>query len=57
MEHLDGLLGADERRVPVDVLDRIDELVPPGTAVRSGEDPFIPPWLTDASRRRRPATG
>jgi aryl-alcohol dehydrogenase-like predicted oxidoreductase len=55
MEHLEGLLGADERRVPVEVLDRIDELVPPGTAVRSVEDPFVPPWLTDASQRRRPA--
>ena len=55
MEHLEGLLGADERRVPVEVLDRIDEMVPPGTAVRSAEDPFLPPWLSDASQRRRPS--
>jgi aryl-alcohol dehydrogenase-like predicted oxidoreductase len=57
MEHLEGLLGADERRVPVEVLDRIDEMVPPGTAVRSAEDPFLPPWLSDASQRRRPSAG
>jgi aryl-alcohol dehydrogenase-like predicted oxidoreductase len=54
MAHLEGLQGADERRVPVEILDRIDELVPPGTVVRASEDPFVPPWLTDASQRRRP---
>ena len=57
MEHLEGLLGADERRVPAEVLDRIDEMVPPGTMVRSAEDPFLPPWLTDATQRRRPSAG
>ena len=55
LEHLEGALGADDRRVPTDVLDRIDELVPPGTAVRPGEDPFVPPAITDAKLRRRPA--
>jgi len=54
MEHLDGVLGADERRVPTELLDRIDELVPPGSTVRPGEDPFQPPWLADAGLRRRP---
>ena len=55
MEHLDGLLGADERRVPPELLDRIDELVPPGSVVHPGEDPFDLPWLADATQRRRPA--
>jgi aryl-alcohol dehydrogenase-like predicted oxidoreductase len=55
MEHLDGLLGADDQRVPTEVLDRIDELVAPGTVVRASEDPFQLPWLTDAAARRRPA--
>ena len=55
MEHLDGLLGADERRVPPELLDRIDELVPPGSVVHPGEDPFELPWLADATQRRRPA--
>jgi aryl-alcohol dehydrogenase-like predicted oxidoreductase len=55
MEQLEGVLGADERRVPPELLDRIDELVPPGTAVRASEDPFQPPWIADASMRRRPS--
>ncbi len=55
MEHLEGVLGADEHRLAPDVLDRIDELVPPGTDLSATEDPFQPPWLRDASQRRRPA--
>lgn len=55
MEHLEGVLGADEHRLPAEVLDRIDELVPPGTNVRASDDPFQPPWLAKAAQRRRPA--
>ena len=55
MEHLEGVLGADEHRLSAEVLDRIDELVPPGTDISATEDPFQPPWLADASRRRRTA--
>ena len=55
MEHLDGLLGADEHQLPAELLDRIDELVPPGSVVRASEEAFQPPWLADASQRRRPA--
>jgi aryl-alcohol dehydrogenase-like predicted oxidoreductase len=43
LDHLEGVLGADDRRVPTDVLDRIDELIPLGTVLRSGEDPLVPP--------------
>jgi hypothetical protein len=55
MEHLDGVLGADEHRLSPDLLDRIDELVPPGSNVRSEDDAYAGPWLRDASKRRRPA--
>lgn len=53
MEHLEGLLGADEHKLPSELLDRIDQLVPPGTNVRSGDDEPSEPWLSDATRRRR----
>ena len=36
-----------------DVLDRIDEIVPPGTNVNQGDTGWDPPWLTDSSLRRR----
>ena len=55
MEHLDGVLGADEHRLAPDLLDRIDELVPPGTNVRPEDDAYAGPWLRNASQRRRPA--
>ena len=53
MDQLDGLLGADAHRIPTDVLDRIDELVPPGAVLRPEDGAFDPPWLSDASRRKR----
>jgi aryl-alcohol dehydrogenase-like predicted oxidoreductase len=55
MEHLDGVLGADEHRLSPDLLDRIDELVPPGSNVRPEDDAYAGPWLRDTSQRRRPA--
>ena len=54
MAHLDGILGADEQRLSTEHLDRIDELVQPGSVVRSSEHAFQPPWLADPSQRRRP---
>ena len=56
MEHLDGAARRPtSTALSAEVLDRIDELVPPGTNVRAGEDPFEGPWLRDATQRRRPA--
>lgn len=51
MEHLESQLGA-----PVlsrDVLDRIDEIVPPGTNLNPLDAGYVPPSLTDPHRRRR----
>jgi aryl-alcohol dehydrogenase-like predicted oxidoreductase len=53
MEHLESQLTAADIRLETSVLDRIDELVPPGTNVNTGDAGYIPPSLTDASKRRR----
>jgi aryl-alcohol dehydrogenase-like predicted oxidoreductase len=53
MEQLQSQLGALERdRLDDPVLDRIDEIVPPGTNVNQADTGWDPPWLTDASLRR-----
>jgi hypothetical protein len=53
MEHLDGLVDADRRRLPAAVLDRIDKLIPPGTSVSRIDDRRNEPWLAEAGLRRR----
>lgn len=56
MEQLDDLLGAADVRLDPGVLDRIDELVPPGTTVDPVTDTgWHPRWLSDPSARRRSA--
>jgi aryl-alcohol dehydrogenase-like predicted oxidoreductase len=53
MEQLESQLPALERKLSADVLDRIDEIVPPGTNVNQNDTGWDPPWLTDSSLRRR----
>jgi aryl-alcohol dehydrogenase-like predicted oxidoreductase len=53
MDHLTTLLGADEIRLDPTLLDRIDELVPPGTNVEQSEAMFLAPWLRKGSSKRR----
>ncbi|GAB2835300.1 aldo/keto reductase [Streptomyces daliensis] len=53
MDHLDSLLTGAEVTLSADVLDRIDEIVPPGTDLNADDFYFTPPPLTDASLRRR----
>jgi aryl-alcohol dehydrogenase-like predicted oxidoreductase len=52
-EQLQSQLPALERTLSGDVLDRIDEIVPPGITVKPDERGWDPPWLADASMRRR----
>jgi aryl-alcohol dehydrogenase-like predicted oxidoreductase len=54
MSHLDDLLGGLEVTLSDDLLDRIDEIVPPGTDVGPLDQAFVPPAIEDASLRRRP---
>jgi aryl-alcohol dehydrogenase (NADP+) len=56
MEHLDDLLAGAEIRLSDDVLDRIDQIVPPGTDVGPNAAAYNPPAITQASLRRRPVT-
>ncbi|HEX9482353.1 MAG TPA: aldo/keto reductase [Solirubrobacteraceae bacterium] len=53
MEQLESQLGALERdRLPDELLDGIDEIVPPGTNVNQADTGWDPPWLSDPSLRR-----
>ena len=53
MEQLESQLGAGEVELSADVLDRIDEIVPPGTSF--DEVGYTPPAIEDAALRRRGA--
>jgi hypothetical protein len=52
MEQLESQLGAADVDLSDDVLDRIDEIVPPGTTLNQGDAGYTPPEL-DAGFRRR----
>jgi aryl-alcohol dehydrogenase-like predicted oxidoreductase len=53
MEHLDSQLPALQASLSAEVLDRIDQIVPPGQNVNPNDRGWDPPWLLDASLRRR----
>ena len=53
MEQLDTQLGAPDVTLAEEILDAIDELVPPGTDVVPWEFPYAPPALMNAKLRRR----
>ncbi|MGD0527624.1 MAG: hypothetical protein ABSE49_21000 [Polyangiaceae bacterium] len=38
MEHLDGYLAADGIDLPGDVLDRVDQIVPPGVTINVADN-------------------
>lgn len=52
-EQLGDLLAAAETVLSDEVLDRIDEIVPPGVNVNSGDRGYLPPALSDPFLRRR----
>jgi hypothetical protein len=54
MDHLDDLLAGVDVVLGDDILDRIDEIVPPGTDVGALDQEYLPPALESASLRRRP---
>jgi aryl-alcohol dehydrogenase-like predicted oxidoreductase len=53
MEHLESQLGAVDVVLSTDVLDRIDEIVPPGVTLSRADAGYLPPALTDPFLRRR----
>jgi aryl-alcohol dehydrogenase-like predicted oxidoreductase len=54
MEHLESQLGAVDVKLDDALLDRIDEIVPPGTNFSPADAGWTPPWIADARLRRRP---
>ncbi len=53
MEHLDSQLGAADITLEPAILDRIDQIVPPGRTLNPADRGYEPPSLTEPSRRRR----
>jgi aryl-alcohol dehydrogenase-like predicted oxidoreductase len=53
MEHLEDQLGAADVVLEPAILDKIDEIVPPGTNLNLPDRGYEPPALTDPSLRRR----
>jgi aryl-alcohol dehydrogenase-like predicted oxidoreductase len=54
MEQLDDLLAGADVTLDDEVLDRIDEIAPPGTDAGRNDVAYTPPAISSASLRRRP---
>ncbi|MEW2477670.1 MULTISPECIES: aldo/keto reductase [Micromonospora] len=56
MEHLDDLLAGVDVTLTDEILDRIDEIVTPGTDVTRLDQAYLPPALLNPNLRRRPVS-
>jgi aryl-alcohol dehydrogenase-like predicted oxidoreductase len=56
MEHLESQLGAADVVLSTDVLDQIDEIVPPGVTLSRSDAGYLAPALEDPFLRRRRTT-
>ena len=54
MEQLDDLLASADVTLTDDILDQIDEIVPPGTDIGTLDQAYLPPALQRSNLRRRP---
>lgn len=54
MEQLDDLLAGAEVALSDEILDQIDEIVPPGTEVGTDAANYVPPAIGQTALRRRP---
>ena len=54
MEQLDDLLAGIDVTLTDEILDRIDEIVPPGTDVGTLDQAYLPPPIQRSDLRRRP---
>jgi aryl-alcohol dehydrogenase-like predicted oxidoreductase len=52
IEQLESQLGADEVRLDAELLDRVDEIVPPGTTLSAADTGWQNPALRPEARRR-----
>ena len=57
LEHLESQLPAADVTLSQHVLDRIDEIVPPGTNPNPADAGWTNPWVSDAWHRRRSLRG
>jgi aryl-alcohol dehydrogenase-like predicted oxidoreductase len=55
MEQLDDLLAGADVTLTGEILDRIDEIVPPGTDVGQLDQAYLPPAILKPALRRRPS--
>ncbi len=53
MEQLTSLLDAADLQLDHEVLDAIDQIVPPGQDLNVGDHGWVPPWVGEATLRRR----
>ena len=53
MEHLESQLGAAEVVLSAEILDAIDEIVPPGVTLHEADRGYDPPAIADPAQRRR----
>jgi hypothetical protein len=56
MEQLDDLLAGIDVTLTDEILDRIDDIVPPGTDVGTLDMAYRPPAIQDPRLRRRPVS-
>ncbi|AEB44491.1 aldo/keto reductase [Micromonospora maris] len=56
IEHLDNLLAGVDVTLTDEILDRIDEIVTPGTDVTRLDQAYLPPALLNPNLRRRPVS-
>ena len=52
VEHLESQLTAADIELPGDVLDRIDEIVPPGVTINPADNGWVSPAPRPAALRR-----
>ena len=57
LDHLESQLPAADVKLSQEVLDQIDEIVPPGTNPNPADAGWTNPWLADAWHRRRSLRG